>query len=161
MSIKSSLQRSLAGLRLWLSERLTPRPAADRNALRRRALACAVVFLMTLGVRLLYWQENQVELLREGQAARGYLVYFYSEEARRILKDGGVLFPQEADAGDARMIVHPPGYAILMAALHRFTGKAEGRLRLAEVERELMWIQVLSDAASASLLVLVTAALLM
>ncbi|HEY9231608.1 MAG TPA: glycosyltransferase family 39 protein, partial [Blastocatellia bacterium] len=161
MSIKSSLQRSLAGLRLWLSERLTPRPTADMSALRRRrALACAVVFLMTLGVRLLYWQENQVELLREGQAARGYLVYFYSEEARRILKDGGVLFPQEADAGDARLIVHPPGYAILMAALHRFTGKAEGRLRLAEVERELMWIQVLSDAASASLLVLVTAELL-
>lgn len=116
--------------------------------------------MMTLGVRLLYWQENQVELLRERQSVHGIMVYFYSEEARRILSGDGVLFPQEADATDARMIVHPPGYAILMAALRRLSGKAEGRLRLVEVERQLMWIQVLSDAAAASVLVLVAAELL-
>jgi hypothetical protein len=112
--------------------------------------ACALIFLTAFGVRLLQWQDMRVETLREDSIATT-LVNLYEIEAKRMEEDGGVLFPDKAiDPGDARMLVHPPGYSILLRGLygtehpdnHYFT---------------LRMIQVICDALSVLLLFLIAA----
>lgn len=88
---------------------------------RKRLLCilCAAVFLVALGVRALYWHDNRLDL---ETTKGGALSRSYQEEARRIADEGGILFPRGSfDPGDVRMIIHPPGYSILIAALSKLS----------------------------------------
>lgn len=106
----------------WLSD-LLAKSESDGNIRRRHhrrwlALMCAAVFLVSLAVRLLYFQDMRGEVLHEQSLATN-LVYNYEEEKQRMANDGGLLFPSKpVDAGDARMLFHPPGYSILLAAIY-------------------------------------------
>lgn len=76
----------------------------------------------------------------------------YQHEARRKLEQGGILFPDgPVDTSDARMIAHPPGYSILMAAVYSVFGERDSALRLA---------QILCDAAAAVALFFIAVELL-
>jgi hypothetical protein len=80
--------------------------------------ACVLIFLATFGVRLLQWQDMRIETLREDSIATT-LVNLYEIEAKRMQEDGGLVFPgKPIDPGDARMLVHPPGYSILLRGLY-------------------------------------------
>ena len=51
-----------------------------------------------------------------------------------MLDTGGVLYPQgNVDRGDARVIAHPPGYSVMMAAVTLIFGDPDAPLRLAQI----------------------------
>jgi hypothetical protein len=107
-------------LRNHLAEPPSPEPQAKPSTRKRLRLlsACALIFLTAFGVRLLQWQDMRVETLREDSIATT-LVNLYEREAKRMEEDGGLVFPSRpVDPGDARMLVHPPGYAILLRGLY-------------------------------------------
>ena len=120
----------------WLTARLT-RTTAPRS---RLFAICAAVFLTGLGVRLMYWQDAAPELSVEDTLSRNMAVQ-YRREARRILDEGSILYPRErVDPGDARLIIHPPGYSIVMAVSFKLFGETEAPLR---------GLQVVCDALAA------------
>lgn len=115
-------ERRIHGVRVWLSELLAKsEPDGSQRARHYRrwlALMCAAVFLLSVAVRLLYFQDMRGEVLHEQSLATN-LVYPYEDEKQRMVNDGGLLFPSKpVDPGDARMLFHPPGYSILLAALY-------------------------------------------
>lgn len=161
------LKRKLDRPRRWLSERLaapqaigarsrsTDLPGAPKvtssRARRTLALSCAIIFLIALAVRLLYWQDASAEIAR-GDSTIQALAVPYRDEARRMLDTGRVLFPPgPADQGDGRVIVHPPGYAILMAIFTLLFGSPDSPLRLT---------QIIFAAAQAVIVVLIAKELL-
>lgn len=131
--------------------------AGDNNQTTRTrrvlfVMTCGVIFGIALGVRLLYWQDNQVQI---AQRAGWFsdLLKPYRVEAERILNDGSILFPNTpVDPSDARMLVHPPGYSLLVAALY-------GDREPDDSYRILRLTQVLCDAAAAVVIFLIAAEL--
>lgn len=142
---------------IWLSEKLTSQassvsapPARQRL---RLAITCAAIFFVALSVRLLHWQDTRVETLQEDSLVTT-LVHLYENEAQRMDEDGGAIFPSRAvDPGDARMLVHPPGYAIMLRGLY-------GTAPSTDHYFALRMAQVLGDAFAAALLFLVVVELL-
>lgn len=145
---ESGLASTWRGVRDWLSERLRPAEGLSR---RRLVLVCTILFLLATAVRLLYWQDSNAHILRDEMALHGMTTQ-YRDQTTLMRELGGVLFPSAAvDPSDARMVAHPPGYSILIAAMLRLFGEDEKPLRL---------MQVLVDAAAAVLVVLIAARLL-
>lgn len=133
--------------RAWLTAQLT----TTRVSRGQLAVICMAIFLTALGVRLLYWQDTAPEMSLTDTLSRNMAVQ-YRREARRMLEEGMILFPRERiDPGDARMIIHPPGYSMVMAASFKLFGETEPPLRL---------LQVICDAAGAVLVFFIAAELL-
>lgn len=121
----------LAGVRDWLSKKLKAFEPRDRepelpsapqtktgSPHARLLVVCAAVFLISLGVRLLYFQDMRAEVLYTESLATT-MIDRYEEEKQRMFNDGGLLFPSKAvDPSDARMLFHPPGHSILLAAIY-------------------------------------------
>jgi hypothetical protein len=140
----------------WLARTLASPQAGRLNGKPRVHLVviCAVIFLSALGVRLLHQQADQAELFRKGTMMRG-LIKPYWRRAERIIEEGTILFPREpADPGDARLLLHPPGYSILLAAVSRVFGNLKDLLKAVQI------IQVFCDALSALLVFFIAAELL-
>ncbi len=121
----------LAGVRDWLSKNLKAFETGDREPQLpsespaktwsprvRLLIVCAVVFLTSLGIRLLYFQDMRAEVLYTESLATT-MIDRYEEEKQRMFNDGGLLFPSKTvDPSDARMLFHPPGHSILLAAIY-------------------------------------------
>jgi hypothetical protein len=142
----------------WFANRLNePRPADPPTASFARKHArllatCAVLFCVAFGTRLLLWQDMRVETLQEDSIATT-LVGLYEKEASRMEEDGGVVFPSRSvDPGDARMLVHPPGYAVLLGWLY-------GTQHPTDHYFALRMIQVVCDSLAVSLLFVLAAEL--
>src|SRR5712692_1944239 len=134
----------------WLAAHLA-RGGVSQLTRRPLAAICATIFFTALGVRLLYWQDTAVEMSINDTLSRNMAIQ-YRREARRILEEGTILFPREhIDPGDARMIIHPPGYSIVMAASFKLFGETETPLR---------WLQVTFDSASSVMVFFIAAELL-
>jgi len=134
----------------WLGGHLTQSPPGDFSRLQIAAI-CTIIFLSSLGVRLLYWQDGALELSSNDTLSQN-MARQYRREARRMLDERSILFPQQAvDPGDARMVIHPPGYSVVMAASFSFFGETESPLR---------WIQIICDAVSSVLILLIAMELL-
>ncbi|HEY6331240.1 MAG TPA: glycosyltransferase family 39 protein [Blastocatellia bacterium] len=87
----------------------------------RRSAGFASIFLLAISVRALCWEDSRVEIARHETFLTG-LVNSYRTEAIRMTNVGGLLFPNQApESGDARMLVHPPGYSLLLVALKNIT----------------------------------------
>jgi len=101
-----------------------------------------MIFFSALGVRILHWQDSHVEIVA-GKTSLGGVFNRYEKEARRILEERAILFPtQPPSNGDARMLVHPPGYSILLAAIYLFE----------DDPRPVLWlVQILFDGLAALL----------
>jgi hypothetical protein len=140
----------------WLRERLAPnttRKAAGRPHRIWLALICATVFLVAFGVRLLRWQDIGGDFLHE-ESFQATLVGHYEREARQMIEEESIWMPKRpVDPGDARMLMHPPGYSILLVALYgtNMPGVPYSRLRLT---------QLICDAGAAALVFLIAAELL-
>ncbi len=152
---KESLSAAFNSSREWIGDRLAPDkkniPAPPRRL--RIAIACAAIFLVAAGVRFLQWQDLRVDFER-GESMATKLIKPYQSEARRMAEDGGLLFPRNAvDPSDARMIVHPPGYSILIRAFYKEDSADESYagLRLS---------QIFCDSAATVLVFLIAAELL-
>src|SRR5436190_8058593 len=132
-------------MREWLAQRLGAGGPSSKSRGQLTAI-CILVFLSAIGVRLLHWQDRHVEIVG-GKASLGGVFNRYQKEARRIVDEGGILFPPERPAnGDARMLVHPPGYSIMLAGIYRMGGDPY----------DALWIvQILGDAAAALLVFLI------
>jgi dolichyl-phosphate-mannose-protein mannosyltransferase len=141
---------SLANAVKWPSSQLAQR---TRSRLTRIQLGviCTTILLSALGVRFLHWQDRHVEIV-SGKASLAGVLNRYRKEATRMLDEGGILFPREQPAdGNARLLAHPPGYSILLAAIYRVGGD----------EYNWLWVlQVLCDAAAALLVFLIALELL-
>jgi hypothetical protein len=134
--LRSSLHKS----RDWLARQLAVNgeesyaPAAPSGS-RRIVLivTCAAIFFVALTVRLLHWQDSGVELALKNSIMHT-LGAMYDDEAHRIINEGGLLIPNTpVEQGDAWMIVHPPGYSILMAGLFSLFGETESLMRMTRV----------------------------
>ena len=109
------------------------------------------VILLTVGVRMLHWQDKHVEIVA-GKTALSGVFNRYLKEANRIVEDRRVLFPQEQPQnGDARLVAHPPGYSIVIAAISWVASN---------VETGLWFLQILADAAASLLVFLIALELL-
>lgn len=73
-------------------------------------ILCFALFFLAFGVKLLYWQDYAISSINNLSALA------YDTEAERILEGKGILFPTEKPvSGNAKLLVHPPGYSILVA----------------------------------------------
>lgn len=146
----------------WLSvARRTAKWTADRFGLHatpparwRRSiilLTCASLFLIAVGVRLLHWQDYRAELTR-GEPWMADLVRQYKSEAQQMREGGGLLFPRApVDPGDARLLLHPPGYSILMAAVFGLWNDSNSAVRC---------VQIIGDGLAVVMVFLIAAELL-
>lgn len=128
----------------FLKETLQP-SKIDR---RRLLVICAIVFVVGFGVRLLHWQNNRLTIdnVMFRTAAR------YQEEAQFLSGRDFTSFirgrSQEPDTG---MLIHTPGYPILIALVHAVTGNSNVALRV---------VHIACGAAAAVLVLLITVELL-
>ena len=146
---KNQFKFTYAGLADWLAFALAPRNASVRTLF----IICSVTFFIAFGVRLLYLQDVRTETLY-GETIITSLIDNYEYEANRIARGGGWLFPnQPLQNGDARIIIHPPGYSLLLAALYRGNppDRSYALMRL---------IQITADSSAAVLVLLIAAELL-
>src|SRR5215213_5285224 len=122
-----SIRDVIKGARFWLEAHLLAgdlRAGTEKDApqmrprLIRFTTICLIVFSLALAVRILHLQDSHVAIARE-EGLLSALINPYRAEIARMIDDGGWLFPgKEVDPRDARMILHPPGYSILIAAIY-------------------------------------------
>jgi dolichyl-phosphate-mannose-protein mannosyltransferase len=146
----NKLRAATVAAREWVTAHSAPSGFQQLTPVRFVVIA-AVIFVSALGVRLLYWQDDAVQLSIEDTLSQN-MARQYRREARRIIEERTILFPrQQADPGNAMLIVHPPGYSMLMALSFRLFGETESPLR---------WLQISCDAAEAVLVFVIAAELL-
>lgn len=150
------LAENLHRLKRSLSRLLSPADgiARLRPRLKSLLLSCLMVFLISAGVRLLYLQESYSQLGKQGpqEPCMSDIARHYEIEARRFMQEGRILYPRDpVDAGDARPILHPPGYSAMIAAIFAVFGDSETNIR---------FVQIFLDALSAVLVLLIAAELL-
>jgi 4-amino-4-deoxy-L-arabinose transferase-like glycosyltransferase len=114
------------------------------SSVRKRILyTMLLIFLVALGVRLLVWQHNRSDI---EQVMTG-LTAGYKDDARVLLSGNLKLFLRgPAPPSDATVLAHPPGYAILMAAIFKIFGESDSALR---------FFQIFCDAVSTLLVFLI------
>jgi hypothetical protein len=148
--MSGNLRPSLRKSRDWLSRQLAVNGEEQPSRPLVIVAICAAIFFVALGVRLLHWQDSGVELALKNSIMHT-MGSVYDDEARRILNEGGVLIPDTpVESGNAWMIVHPPGYSILMAGLFRLFGESESLMRL---------VRVICSSAGAALIFFIAAEL--
>ena len=132
----------------WLAARLD---ASPRPTYRRLVITSAAIFLLAVGVCLLHWRDSHEEIVG-GKASLSGVFERYRKEARRIVEEGGVLFPRELpDPGNARMLAHPPGYSILLAALYKLNDN---------IANSIWFVQIVGAGAAAVLVFIIATELL-
>jgi len=154
------LLKQLSLARAWLSHQLGVVPSSSLAGrftflpgapFTHRLIAGAVIFFVALGIRILIWQDIQPDL-RNGNLA--VIDGQYKTEARRMQAEGGLVFPREhKDTGDAQMLMHPPGYSILLVALY-------GEDLTGHFYESLRWVQVILDSFATALVLVIAAELL-
>jgi hypothetical protein len=101
---------------------------------------CLIIFLLAVGVRLLQWQDNRPILPRLFAG----MVEHHKENARLLLNGDLAGFVKgPAPPGDANILMYPPGYPMVMAAVFKIFGESDSSLRI---------FQIICDAAAAVLL---------
>jgi hypothetical protein len=137
----------------WLSKQVSLPGnvvVGTRKPLVRIILVGASIFAVALGVRFLHLQDTRSELTRTDPMP-GRLVKGYRREARAMLESGSILFPRmpELDQGGAELLVHPPGYSVLIALVIKFFGDSDDSLKVAQL------LQMTCDAAAALVVFLI------
>src|SRR5262245_52557095 len=95
-------------------------PQSKAPRIRLFAIA-AIIFLTAVGVRLLYCQDNHADLLRARKGENLQMMApAYYDHARLIIENGSPFAARASGvSGDATMLVHPPGYSVLIIAVAR------------------------------------------
>jgi len=145
-----SIRRRLLEAREWLSSTLRAGDPIEKTKPRSIYILLSVsLFLIAGGVRLLYWHDAHVAIERKDGMLRG-LVEDYRLEAQRMVADGGILFPSRpVDTTDAHMLMHPPGYSMVLLALYGSDVRRDSY-------QALQLVQILFDAAAVVLVFAIT-----
>ena len=129
-------------------------PTGAQAGRSRLALACITIFIVALGVRFLHLRDIRSEQLT-GESIITTLVDHYQQESIRIANEGRVLFPDSPfDPSDGRLVMHPPGYSILLALIYGREAPADRSYRM------LRLVQVFCDSLAALLIFLIAVQLL-
>ena len=114
----------------------------------RKWLICLTIVGLAFGVRLLQWQNEFLAL--DKNMTR--LTARYKEEAQFLLNGDLTSFVRGSHAEpDEMILMHPPGYPIVMAAIYKISGNSDRALRL---------FQIACDALGAVLVFLIAARLI-
>jgi hypothetical protein len=137
-------QMRFGGMAGWLSKTFQPSDIPRRRFL----VLCLVVFVVAAGVRLLHWQNNwlTIDNLMNKTVAR------YQEEAQFLSdRDFRSFIRGRSAEPDTGMLIHTPGYPILIALVHAVTRNSNLALRL---------LHIACGAAAAVLVLLIAVDLL-
>ena len=122
MTDRKSLVHKIGASRLWIHGCLANRPGRE-TSLKDPLIPCLclAICVVALTVRYLHWQDRHSEILWSKTSLMG-LFNRYQNDASRMNSGGGVLFPSQLPSdGDAKLLVYPPGYSLLVAAITRVT----------------------------------------
>ena len=116
---------------------------ANRLAPRCRVLIVTLIFLTALGVRLINWQTHHDEAL----AVQTSVALNYKHQARLIQANGvASLYDASSSTNNPDLLGHPPGYPLLLSALHRVA---------AEHDSLTQFVQIILDSLSVVIIVLI------
>jgi len=116
--------RSLA----WLSQHLASPGARTRRS--RLIVTGAIIFLAALGVRLIHWQDYQLNIGSDQSS----LASRYQQQAQRMLDGDGILYPTGyRQHSSVQLLVHPPGYSIFIATVFGLFGHSNENLVRAQI----------------------------
>ena len=119
----------------------------------RLTLLCATVFILAAGVRFLHLEDRFTEIER-GSSLLTSIVRPYRQDALQILEDRSFFVSKKReDDGATRLLLHPPGYALLLLSIY---GAAEPH----DSYRVLRSIQIAADALASVLVLLIAAEVL-
>ena len=119
----------------------------------RLALLCATVFILAAGVRLLHLADHFTEIER-GSSFLTSIVKPYRQDALQMLEDRSFFASKkQEDSGATRMLLHPPGYALLLLSIY---GSAEPN----DSYRVIRLLQIAADALASALVLLIAAEVL-
>src|SRR5205085_2793336 len=121
----------------------TAQPTSARRL--RVVVLCLALFLLALGVRLCYWQDNRQGFVFTGMAEE-YKVHaqvLYAGELGRFLRG-------DDPPSDANFVKHPPDYPIFEAAVWKLFGQSDRTLRAVTraVARRAYLVSVRARAAT-------------
>ena len=124
-----------------------------RSQRGRLTLLCAIVFVLAAGVRLLHLEDRFTEIER-GSSPLTSIVKPYRQDALQILEDRSFFASKKQDDGGAtRLLLHPPGYALLLLSIY---GAAEPN----DSYCFLRILQIAADALASVLVLLIAAEVL-
>lgn len=136
---KPTYLRVFGPVRDWLSDRLAAPglrgagvPIASAQKPRRiwLAVACAIIFLLASGVRLLHWEDYQLNI----GADQSSLVSRYQQQAQRMLDGDGILYPTGyKENSNPQLLVHPPGYSVFIAIVFGLFSQSDDNLVRAQI----------------------------
>src|SRR5437867_7917571 len=108
---------------VWLSPSVASIEACPRRS--RLVLAGAIIFLAAFGVRLIHWQDYQLNI----GADQGGLVSRYKQQAQRMLDGDGILYTTGYQQhASVQLLLHPPGYSIFIAMAFGLFGHSDENL---------------------------------
>ncbi|PYS52940.1 MAG: hypothetical protein DMF68_00630 [Acidobacteria bacterium] len=123
-------------------------PQAHRLTRKSIVIICLSIFFITVGVRLLQWQNNRLDL----DKTMWRLTARYKESAQLLINGDLASFLRgSATASDTIVLAHPPGYPLLMALIYKLSGNSDAALRL---------FQIFCDACASLLIFLIASELL-
>lgn len=151
---KAKYLRAFNSLRDWLSEDLAmagrdagySATTARKSGRSRLIFACALIFVIASGVRLLHRQDSY---LRGGLES---LTRRYLNQAEEMLEGKGILYPSDQnEVPNNQLLVHPPGYSAFVAAVFGLFGNSNNAIITA---------QIIADGAAAVMVTLIAMELL-
>lgn len=115
----------------------------------RLILIGLIIFMVAFGVRLLTWQDARLLEARKVQSS----VSADYKRVAALLKEGGLsgFFSSSSPLSNPDNLGHPPGYSILIAAVHKTVSQSDTTVQM---------IQIFCDAFAAVVLFLLVAELL-
>lgn len=96
---------------------------------KRNVTICVCLFALAFGVRFLVWQNNKVAM----DGVQYVVTHMYKEDAKTLLTGGiGAFLAGPNPPSDATILLHPPGYPLLIAAVYSIFGETEA-LRIIQI----------------------------
>ncbi len=138
---------TVTGLRGWFSKQ-PDNFAFDRNQLSSKPrgstllIQCLLIFFLALGVRVLTWQDNRLEVWR----VQTFVTSDYKDSARQLVSGD-----YRAFVSDLNHMEHPPGYPILLAGSFKVFGDSDAAIE---------FVQLICDSVAAVILFMIAAELL-
>jgi 4-amino-4-deoxy-L-arabinose transferase-like glycosyltransferase len=118
------------------------------EAVRRKIVAAALVFIAAFGVRLLCWNDVRFEV----GAVQTSVTENYKHLARLLRENGAAsLFDPTSTTNDPDLLGHPPGYPAVLAFIYSVFGESDAAVQI---------FQIICDALAAVLVLLIAAELL-
>ena len=105
-------------------------PKVNRLAPRRKLLILALIFLTTLGVRLLNWHDSRNQV----SAVQTSVTLNYKHQARLIRENGlASLYDASSSTSNPDLLGHPLGYPILLSLIYRVAPESDTATQMVQI----------------------------